>query len=136
MKGLLLLLLMLPAMAVAQTKEDYKNVMAKFVKYYNNNQIDSICTLFPDEKSSGKECFYKWAEGNGRSGLDEYGPITDYSYLGKDETDQEKVTVFKVDFSKKGTKAMSFTLDSNNKFGTFRFDTVSREINKILLLSY
>lgn len=132
MKGFLLLMLMLPAMAAAQTKEDYKNVMAKFVKYYNNNQIDSICTLFPDEKSSGKECFYKWAEGKGGSGLEEYGPITDYSYLGKDETDQEKVTVFKVDFSKKGTKAMSFTLGSNNKFGTFRFETSSDEIEKML----
>lgn len=135
MKAFLLLLLMLPAMAVAQTKEDYKNVMAKFVKYYNNNQIDSICTLFPDEKSSGKECFYKWANAKAPGMLEEYGQITDYRYLGKDETDQEKVTVFKVDFSKKGTKAMSFTLGSDNKFGTFRFDTVTREINKMLLLS-
>lgn len=136
MKGFLLLMLMLPAMAAAQTKEDYKNVMAKFVKYYNNNQVDSICTLFPDEKSSGRECFYKWANAKAPGMLEEYGPITDYSYLGKDETDHEKVTVFKVDFSKKGTKAMSFTLYSNNKFGTFRFDTVTREINKMLFLSY
>lgn len=136
MKGLVLLLLMLPAMATAQTKQDYKNVMAKFVKYYNNNQVDSICTLFPDEKSSGRECFYKWANAKAPGMLEEYGPITDYSYLGKDETDQETVTVFKVDFSKKGTKAMSFTLDSNNKFGTFRFETSSDEIEKMLLLSY
>ena len=53
MKSLLFLLLFLPSAASAQTEKDYQDVMDKFVRYYNKNLTDSICTLFP-ERTEGQ----------------------------------------------------------------------------------
>lgn len=124
MKYFAVILFMLPAVVFAQAKKDYELVMRKFVEFYNVNDVDSVCTLFPADK----DCFWRIVESDGSSILEEYGKIASYKYLGK----TEDVTVFKVEFSKKETKAMSFNLDKNNKFGTFRFDTSSAEIKKML----
>ena len=39
----------------AQTKADYGNVVDKFMKFYNNNQADSICDLFADSWGTAKK---------------------------------------------------------------------------------
>jgi hypothetical protein len=135
MKYLLAFLLLMPSAAIAQSQADFEQVMSRFVRFYNDGQTDSICSLFPREREGkAEECFWRWAEQHhdSLSSLQEYGRITSYKYLGRDVTDAEPVHVFKVMFSKVGQKAHSFTLDEANRYGTFRFITSSDEIEKML----
>jgi hypothetical protein len=140
MKMLLAMLCLFPFTAFAQTKADYDQTFARFMKYYNSNQTDSICTLFPISTRAEEMCFWKMVNAESSS-LEEYGSIKSFKYLGIDKTDAESVRVFKVDYSKAGTKAMSFTLEPStaatvlNKtyvFGTFRFITSSDAIEAML----
>lgn len=130
MKKLVMLLLILPLVAGAQSKKDFKEVMDKFVQYYNAGNTDMVCSLFPEKEDNG--CFWRFAEERGSKSLDEYGKIIAYQYLGVDKTDPEKVTVFRIETEQQGIKAMSFTLGRGNKFGTFRFITSSEEIERML----
>ncbi len=107
MKYLAILLLLLPLGVDAQSKKDFKEVMGKFVQYYNAGNTEMICTLFPSNKD--EKCFWRMAEEQGSKSLDEYGKIIAYQYLDKDKTDPEKVTVFRIETEKQGVKAMSFT---------------------------
>lgn len=123
LKRLLLLLLVAPVVAFAQSKQDARMV-DKFVNYYNKQQTDSICTLFPDERSTGIKCFWKGASTDGTYDL--YGKITAHEYMGVEGPDNRKVTMYKVVFSKKGTMVMSFNLDERNKFMIFRLEPLKR----------
>ena len=125
MKYILFILFIVPVVAFSQTEKDYKQVMDKFVEFYNNDQHDSICTLFPAD-----QCI--WRNANPEEIKKKYGNIISCKYLGIAKKDPEHVTIFKVVFKNMKTKAMSFTLDKENKFGTFRFDTSSDEIKKML----
>lgn len=126
MKILATIIFLLPLSAVAQTKQDYNLVMEKFVQYYNAQQNDSICTLFPDNtKVASYSCFWNFAEPERI--YKEYGTINSYEYLGT----EGDVTIYKVVYDK-FTKAMSFNLDENLLFGTFRFDTSSDKIKEML----
>ena len=127
MKFLMIALLLLPFITIAQTKQDYEKAMAAFVKYYNNQQSDSICTA---NFSDAANCF--WAKIRPERIYKEYGRIIEFKYLGIAEKDPENVTVFKVNFERKGVKAMSFNLNEENKFLTFRFDTIDDEIEDML----
>jgi hypothetical protein len=132
MRYAMLLLIALPLISFSQTKTDYDNYMARFVRYYNKGLTDSICTLFPVEAGRNEPCFWKWAESShDTSSYDDYGKIASYKYLGVDKTDPDNVTVFRVVFANKGVKAISFNLE-NKKFATFRFDTSSDEIEGML----
>lgn len=117
MKRLLLLALTTPMFAFAQNKQDYAPLVDKFVNYYNKQQTDSICTLFPDEKNTGIKCFWKGASTDGTYNI--YGKITAYEYIGVEGTDLRKVTMYKVVFSKKGAMLMSFNVSENHKFMIF-----------------
>lgn len=130
MKYVLVCMLMLPLPATAQSKKDYKEVMGKFVAYYNEGNIDKICTLFTPHRDIG--CFWRWAQERSTDTTGQPGKILSYQYLGKDKTDEGKVTVFRIETEKQGVKAMSFTLEPGNKFGTFRFITSSDEIDRML----
>ncbi len=46
---LLLVILFLPILSFAQSKTDYEEVMSRFVRFYNNAQIDSLRTLFDND---------------------------------------------------------------------------------------
>lgn len=114
MKRLLLLALLTPMVAFAQSKQDYSHMVDKFVKYYNKQQTDSICTLFPDERTTGIKCFWKNASTDGTYDL--HGKITAYEYIGEEGTGDREVTMYKVVFSKKGAMVMSLRMNSNHKF--------------------
>lgn len=122
MKTLIFFCLMSPLLSFGQHRKDYSEMVQKFVKYYNGNQSDSICTLF--QARANNECF--WLKTDNYS---TYGEIINYKYLGIDPI--EKVTIYKIQFKNKGTKAISFTL-ANGRFETFRFDTSSEYIQKLL----
>lgn len=132
MKYLLILLAALPLFSVGQTKSDYDNTMKRFVSYYNEGAADKICSLFPIKKNQPGSCFWKSSDSpREQSVYERYGKIKNYEYLGIDETESEKVRVYKVLFANAGEKVMSFNI-KNNKFGTFRFETTSDEIEKML----
>ena len=131
MKYLLLLSLLCPCCARAQSEADYQNTMARFVRFYNKGLKDSVCTLFPKREKTG--CFWALADASREERmLERYGRIISYKYLGIDTTDEEQVRVFKVVFAKAGTKATSFTLSEDGLFGTFRLITSSEGIEYML----
>lgn len=117
MKKLFLLALITPMFAFAQSEQEHAQLVDKFVKYYNKRQTDSICALFPDERTTGVKCFWKGASTDGT--YDMYGKITAYEYIGVEGPDSRKVTTYKVVFSKMGAKAMKFSVDESNKFVIF-----------------
>ena len=126
MKKLLILICLFPVVVLGQTLEDHNAVMKKFVEYYNTQQTDKICTLFPDKSDDhGFKCF--WEHVKPKRLYKEYGTIHHYGYLGV----EGDVTIYKVVFSK-FTKALSFNLDENLQFSTFRFDTSSEKIEEML----
>jgi hypothetical protein len=141
MKKLSFLLVLLPFSALSQSQKDYEQAFVRFMNYYNKDQTDKICRFFPDDPERKEECFWKQIRER-TNNLDAYGSITSYRYLGIDTTDPERVRVFKVQYSKAGKKAMSFTLSKTSNaeaatkepfvFGTFRFITSSDGIDKML----
>jgi hypothetical protein len=131
MKHFLLLILLVPLFSFAQTDAEYDTQMGFFVNAYNRQDTESICAMSRKIRIDGYNCFWKWV--TSKTDLyTEYGKIKDFAYAGIDVTDPERVRVFKVVYEKKGTRALSFTLQKNRKFGTFRFDTSSDEINKMI----
>lgn len=120
MKRLLLLALVItPMLAFAQDKQEYAYLVDKFVQYYNKQQTDSICTMFPDERISGK-CPWRDAPTNGT--YDIHGKIKTYEYIGEEGAGDREVTIYKIVFSKKGVMEISFHVDENNKFTIFLLD--------------
>lgn len=117
MKRLLLLALATPMFAFAQNEQDYARLVDKFVTYYNKQQTDSICTLFPDEKNTGIKCFWKGASTDGT--YDMYGKIISYKYIGIDSSATRNLTQYKMVFSKKGATEMSFAMSADKKFTVF-----------------
>ena len=128
---ILLLLLLAPFAAHAQPDARVDTQMDLFVTFYNQKDNDKICTLFPKKKRGEYDCVWNWF----RSKSDvwaKYGKIKSFAYAGVDTSDPEQVRVFKVVYKKAGTKALSFTLHDDGTFGTFRFDTSSDEIEKMI----
>lgn len=124
MKRLLLLALATPMFAFAQNKQDYVHLVDKFVNYYNKQQTDSICALFPDERNTGIKCFWKGASTDGT--YDIYGKIKSYEYIGEEGSDLRKVTMYKVVFSKKGSMLMSFNVSEDRKFMVFLLEPLKK----------
>lgn len=140
MKQLLLAAAMLSCTAVfAQSQKDYERAMAKYQRYYNNGNEDSIIYMFSDD--IGKE--YKQErlkEVQNKKGDLYYGVMRSWKYIGVDTEGtqgrpEEGVRVFLVTFDKT-THAMSFTLDKHNQFMTFRPMTFSDYIDSKLAKYY
>jgi hypothetical protein len=132
MKHLVIALIsIMPLAAYAQTKTDYIATMDKFVKFYNNNETDSICGYLFEKETAENECFWRVAERHSPA-RDEYGKILSYQYMDKVKKDPNSIRAFKVIFEKKGVKVMSFHVRKNRRFGTFRFDTMDDEIERML----
>lgn len=124
------LLFIFPSAVSAQTKADCEHIMARFMKFYNARQNDSIYEMFSVEDrkyiSSGQNAeAMKW-------NIDSMGFMKSYEYLGIDSDDPEHVFVFKTNWSRIGEKTSSFTLDKEYKFNTFRLWTSSPGIDKLL----
>lgn len=127
MKNLILISFLVPAVAMAQSKEDYVKAMSRFKHYYNNNRTEKLKNLFLPE---AREFVEKTFGGEGiANAMNEYGRIKSFSYLGIAKEDG--APVFKTEFEKQ-TVATSFSLEEGNKFGTFRFHTNSDEVEAML----
>lgn len=125
MKKILFILLLLSALANAQSKGDYDRTVAQFQKYYNGAMIDSLINMYSDIWGEHKSKLWS------KEKLDEltlkYGAMKSYKFLAMDPNDS--VMIYKVIFSK-STHAMGIQLASDKKLGTFRFHTSSPFIDK------
>ena len=129
MKIICLLLIMTTCYCcAAQTKADYEIAIARFTKFYNSKQADSIQNMWSPKEDNMWDV--KMTEGVNKK----YGKIVSYKYLGIDSTDTEQhgLAVFKIQFSKAGKKALSLTMEKGKYLGTFRFITSSPHIDKML----
>lgn len=103
--------------AFAQDEHDYADLMGKFVQYYNKQQSDSICTLFPNERTTGMKCPWKNAGTDGTYNM--HGKIKTYKYIGKEGSGDRELTIYRVIFSKKGTMNLRFHVNENQHFTMF-----------------
>lgn len=140
MKQLLVIIALLScSTAFAQSQKDYEHVMAKYQRYYNNGNEDSIIYMFSDD--IGKE--YKQErlrKVQNKKGDLYYGVMRSWKYIGVDTEGtqgkpEEGVRFFLVTFDKT-THAMSFSLDKHNQFLTFRPMTFSDYIDSKLSKYY
>ena len=132
MKTLAFLAFLLPMTVVAQTKTDYQQVMAKFQRFYNAGQGDSIHAMFKPAIQSATASHPLWTKERNADLLKQFGTLQSFTFLGIDKTDPSNVYVFQTRFSKAGAKNTSLTLDDNSRLGTFRFITTSQGIDVLL----
>jgi hypothetical protein len=106
--------------------------MLKFQKFYNTAQGDSINAMFghlPDDMKSSRPL---WTNYQTEARLKEFGILKSFKFIGIDNSDPNKVYVFKTIFNKAGTKATSLTLFNDLSVGTFRFITTSESIDNLI----
>jgi hypothetical protein len=132
MKFFALLVVLLPFAVAAQSKTDYENAMAKFQKFFNAAQGDSINAMFGHGWDEMKLTKALWTNDNAAEYLKEYGKLKSFRYVGVDQKDANKVHVFQTVFTKAGIKTTSLALDKDNLLDTFRFITTSESINELL----
>lgn len=132
MKLLSIIIFLLPIAVAGQSKVDYKNAMSKFQKFYNKGQGDSINAMFGHIPEDMKSSTPIWTNASNEARLKEFGILKSFTFIGIDNSDPNKVYVFKTVFSKAGTKTTSLTLFNDLSVGTFRFITTSESINNLL----
>jgi len=110
----------------AQTKADYENVLGKFMKFYNNDQADSICNLFAGTWDKSRKTL--WTPEMQKKIKDQFGMMKSYRYMDSKPAD---VLLYRV-VCEKSTHAMGLSLDKKSKLLTFRFKTTSDAIEKLL----
>lgn len=132
MKLFAILVFLLPITVAGQSKTDYENTLAKFQKFYNAGQGDSINAMFGHIPDDIKTTRPLWTNEENESMLEKYGTLKSFRFIGIDKSDPDKVCVFETIFSKAGAKTTSLTLYKDHSLGTFRFITTSESINELL----
>jgi hypothetical protein len=132
MKVLVALMIFIPFAVNAQTNDSYQKAMAKFQRFYNAGQGDSIEAMFSPRPEEMKNVPSLWSNREIAKRLKEYGTMKSFTFIGVDESDPNKVRVFETNFSKAGTKTTSLTLEDGDMLGTFRFITTSPEITQLV----
>ena len=118
------------AAAAVHGNADYENVLAKFKNFYNQNQTDSICDMFSDTWGDRKKSL--WTADRNKNIKDEYGNMISYKYIATDDGDGDNdVILFKTVFDN-SVHMLGISIDKNNKIVTFRFETSSPYIDKLL----
>jgi hypothetical protein len=133
MRYLLIVFFLFPSFCSAQTQASYDQAIARFVKYYNAQQGDSIISMWPPEEGKSGWMTRSWGREQLESLHKKYGKILSFNYIGTDTEDSNPgLAVFRTQFSIAGWKTTSLTLDKNGYLGTFRFVTSSDGIDKLL----
>lgn len=118
MKAILILfILAIPFSVDAQTELDHIKQVEKFVKFYNDRKTGSICSLFPNEKTTGIRCDWQYADKDRT--YDIYGVITSFKFMGTEENNNRKVALFQLKSTSKGEILLSASLNSEKKFTIF-----------------
>lgn len=123
MKKLLLLLALICSTLLvhAQSKSDYEAIFYEFQKRYNKQDFKGVRAMFQQEVMI-------WDDKYAIPRYEEFGKILSAQFVGMDEG----VAIMKVNFEKKGTKATGITIDDVGMLGTFRFNTSSPSIDKLI----
>jgi hypothetical protein len=133
MKNLLLILLLSPCLALAQTQPAHEHAMSRFMKFYNNKQCDSIVNMWPADAPYIGSIKRSWNKEVVESLHTKYGKLLSYEYVGIDTEDSNPgLAVFKTKYSVVGEKTTSLSLDDKNYLSTFRLITSSDGIDKLL----
>ena len=103
-----------------QTTADFEHMIGKVQAFYNANLTDSLTLICSSPFNTER---LEWL-------TNRYGKFISYKYIGRDQ-DYNDVALFKVVTDKK-TIVFGFSIEKNNKIGTFRFDTSSPYIQDLL----
>ena len=109
-------LAMLPIIAGAQTKADYQQKMAKFVKFYNNKQGDSIVNLWQVKDRSSITDLWKPEAINKLHNA--YGTISSFKFV-KMVAGDAPGAEFQTIFSKLEPNGTGMLLDNKKYISTF-----------------
>ena len=118
----------------SQTKADYKHAIARFMKYYNNQEADSMANLFSDTWGSEKNSL--WPKKRIEEQTIRYGKMKSYRFVesyrpANGDGGGDGLALFKTTFNR--SKHMTaLSLDKQNKIMTFRFKTSSPHIDSLL----
>jgi hypothetical protein len=127
--SLILLLVIISFTSFGQSHANQDAEMSRFRKFYNARMDDSIRNMFSESWANmPKEQL--WSTGECTDLQKKYGEIKTFIYIGEMD-DDPTVKLYKVVTTKK-TYATGLSIDKNNKLETFRFDTSSPYINKLL----
>jgi len=110
----------------ARSKAEYEQVMAKFKNFYNDNMVDSIVNLFSDPVDM--RSFYTPQSQTGL--MKDYGKIISFRYVAMEDSASD-VALFKM-VCERSVHMMGISVDENGHMGTFRFETSSPHIDKLL----
>lgn len=129
-----LLFLVQPIIGFSQTKSDYEHVVGQFMKFYNQNQPDSIISLYSDSWGEMKKTLWSKTKNNKTTG--KYGKMKSYKYLElykptDGDGGGDGLAFFKVVFTK-SIHIMGITLNKQNQLETFRFKTSDPHIDSLL----
>ncbi len=110
-----------------QQPSDFKKAMSRFQRNYNERNATAVQNSFAENWR--KEAKQFWSTGNANRIYEKYGRMQSYQFLGFGKEDG--VALFRV-VCDKSTHAMGITLNDAGHFGTFRFQTSSPEITKMM----
>ncbi len=144
------LFLLLPVMAIAQagvpygkTRAEYERVIKKVIRYYNNQQPDSMYSVISDKWEDKKKEF-PFSIDILRLDQKQYGKIVSYKYIGTNSAYYDELlnpmVFFKIIYSKpsdnrKSSKAhaMCISLDEEGKIYGWNFITSSPYIDSMIV---
>jgi hypothetical protein len=105
--------------------------MEQFKNYYNNKRADNIVNMFSDP---GEMKSFFTPESLDRL-MNDYGKMISYKYVARDDGDGDSnVALFKTVFDK-SVHMFGISINENNKMETFRFETSSSYIDKLLAIT-
>jgi hypothetical protein len=114
-----------------KSNADYEQVMEQFKNYYNNKRADNIVNMFSDP---GEMKSFFTPESLDRL-MNDYGKMISYKYVARDDGDGDSnVALFKTVFDK-SVHMFGISINENNKMETFRFETSSSYIDKLLAIT-
>ncbi len=114
--------------AVTHAINDYIQAMDNFRASYNRSDAEAIRNMFSDDWGEMRK--YVWREDQNNELISDYGKLRSFKYIGR-SNEQDHVVLFEATFDK-SVHVMGIALDDKNKLETFRFNTTSPYIDKLL----
>lgn len=104
----------------------YEQVMGRFKNFYNDKLADSVVNMFSDP--ADMKSFY--TQQMQEELMKDYGRIISFKYMAMEDSSSD-VALFKM-VCEKSVHMMGISINEKNKLGTFRFETSSPFIDKLL----
>ncbi len=111
----------------AQSKADYEKTVAKFQKYYNSHQMDSICYMCANPNDQPKTSHITKEQLD--HFMSEFGELNAYKYVPADEP-HEGVMLFQTDF-RKSSHVMGISLNKDKKIEKIFFNVDDKPVDSL-----